>query len=149
MPEDQKERIDLELRIFNELERLHERFAEVATKFDTLLRNVEARNDDILAVKQRQNRHGRKVANLDARVTVLETSRQAVNPPAMKEWDPEDTSPHLLTTHDVARAKEMVERDRADSEFYRRLPRNVAIRVAVITTTALVASLVTWFFANH
>jgi hypothetical protein len=136
--------VDVQLAIFTAIQGVHE-------KLDTISANVRERNDDILALKQRQNRHGRKIDRQDHRIAVLEgrVERHAMRPPGKPEWDPEDTSPHMLAPADLVRLGELAERDRKDSNFWRELPRAAILKGFGMVAALAITAAFTWLLAHH
>ncbi len=140
--------VDVQLAIFNAIQGVHE-------KLDTISANVRERNDDVLALKQRQNRHGQKLRRLEN--AVFETRHPGplvpawqMRPPAPSkpEWDPEDTSPHMLAPDELARIKLIAERDRKDSDWRRTLPRDALLK-GFYFAAAIAASAAFTYLAMH
>lgn len=151
------------------LVRLDEKVGRLDEKTDVTASQIRRYADDVLRVKQWQNRYGPRIKALEAVVKcpvrdvhVAEDQLMQIHPPppsreqppplrppaaSLHDWD-EDTGQHVFAPEDAVRLKEMAERDRKDSSFWRSLPKDAATNAARIVATALVAAAFT-YLATH
>lgn len=145
--------VDVQLAIYGAVQDIDE-------KLGVLAANIRERNDDVLAMKQRQNRHGGKIRRLEgavfggARPPALSPAWMPQGPirppaPSRPDWDPEDTHPHLLAPADMVRLGELAERDRKDSNFWRELPRAAFLKGVGMVAALVLTAAFTWLITRH